>query len=93
MANEFKYITVNPGQSMYDIAVQEYGCYEGVFLLIVHNPTVLVDGLDTELSIGASLAILKTVPSLTANNVAFTNYIAGKGVRVISGNQETISTI
>jgi hypothetical protein len=52
-----KKITVQPNQSVYDIAIQEYGSVEGVFLLMQDNP-LIITSLDVNLIMGTRLQIL-----------------------------------
>lgn len=49
-------IEVQHGQSIWDIALQEYGSVEAVFTLISDNPDVLTD-LDVDLMPGQKLLI------------------------------------
>lgn len=53
------------GQTSIDVAIQEYGCYEGLFLLLEDNPNVSLGG---DLIYGTLINIRDEVPELTANN-------------------------
>lgn len=50
-------IIVQPGQSLEDIALQEYGTIDGVREVVMDNPAVMVDGFSTRLRPGAQLAV------------------------------------
>lgn len=79
-----KTIKTGIGQSLINIAVQEYGCYEGVFLLLDDNPTI-VSSLSHVFAPGTSVVIQNPVPQLTDNNVMVAAKLQNKGVKV-SGN-------
>lgn len=57
---EYKTIEVKAGQSLVDIAIQEYGNVEGVFKFLVHNKGVL-SGITDELLAGDKLAVKKEI--------------------------------
>lgn len=63
-------LTVTQGQTIYDVAMQVYGCYEGIFLLIQDNNVSLV----SELMPGQNLIVRDTVPKLNENNIAVAAY-------------------
>lgn len=71
-----KSITAQSGQTIEDIALQEYGCVEGVVLLLDDNGL----GQDDDVFTGQVLQVRDTVPVLTDNNVAVTEYIKNKGL-------------
>lgn len=53
------------GQTIYDIALQQYGCFEGVFLILEDNPTI---NLNTVLQPNTEIKIKDILPELNANN-------------------------
>jgi hypothetical protein len=56
----FKTIKASEGQTIEDIALQEYGCYEGVFLLLEDNEL----GMDDLLVAKQELKIRQPIPTL-----------------------------
>jgi hypothetical protein len=52
-----RFITVEPGQCLEDIALQEYGSIDGVTMLVRDNMDVFVDGYSTDLTPGIVLRI------------------------------------
>lgn len=70
-----KSIVVEDRQSIYDIAIQEYGGVEGVFSLLKDNPG-LTDGLNTRLTAGAKLKVKSP-----AVNVQVLNYYTENGIK------------
>jgi hypothetical protein len=59
-----KSIIVGNGQQIEDVAIQEYGCQEGVVVLLSDNGL----GLDDLLYPGQVLKVRNVVPELTSNN-------------------------
>lgn len=62
----FKTIYVQAGQSLVDIAIQEYGNVEGIFKLLVHNKGLL-SGITDELLAGDML-LVESSPAKPAEN-------------------------
>ncbi len=58
-------IKVKAGQTIYDIALNKYGCYEGVFLLLQDNGLNLI----SDVLPGQSLVIRDAVPQLNSTNI------------------------
>lgn len=56
------------GQTLIDLALQYYGCYEGLFILLEDNPTI--NSIDEVPQPGTILLIRDSVPALTDNNVS-----------------------
>lgn len=83
-----KIITATYGQTLMDIAVQEYGCYEGVTLLMQDNDLALTANLVA----GQELLIRDAVPELTATNQAVAQYNRLNGISVNSGNDAASSS-
>lgn len=50
-------ITVQPGQCLEDLALQEYGSIDGVSLIVFGNEDVFTDGFCTDLQPGTELVI------------------------------------
>lgn len=57
-------ITVKEGQTLEDIALRYYGCFEGVIILMEDNDLAL----DSPLYVGRELQIRDEVPALTPTN-------------------------
>lgn len=57
--------TVKYGQSLWDIAIQEYGHVHGVELLVKDNPQLSVTGVP---AVGSKVLIRPEVPELSNNN-------------------------
>ena len=53
------------GQTIFDIALQQYGCFEGVFLIMELNPTI---NLNTVLQPNTEIKIKDILPELNADN-------------------------
>lgn len=74
-------VPVHIGQTMVDIAIQEYGCFEGVFMLAEDNnisPTHKVQPGDV-------LKVREPVPFITDNNQAVAAENKANNIRVNSG--------
>lgn len=74
-------VTVHSGQTLVDIAIQEYGCFEGVFLLAEDNaisPT-------KKMNAGDVLMVRDEVPALTDSNQAVARDNKANGIKVNSG--------
>ncbi|MBL7954442.1 MAG: hypothetical protein JNJ91_05350 [Flavobacteriales bacterium] len=54
-------VIVQPGQSLEDIALQEYGSIDGVREVVMDNEDVFVDGFNTRLLPGTTL-VVRDVP-------------------------------
>lgn len=76
-----KSIKALEGQTIYDIAIKEYGCFEGVFVVCEDNGLSLV----SELIPGQTILIREPVPELTDTNVQIASYFAVNKVGVNSG--------
>lgn len=63
-------IIVEPGQSLEDIALQEYGNIDGVRFIVFDNEAVFVDGFCTRLEPGSVLVIRDTPIDLPVFNTA-----------------------
>ena len=83
-----KKIIVRYGQTIFDIAIQEYGCYEGVTVLCQDN----VLSLSSELVAGQVLLIQITVPDFSNGNMQVVNYLVANGIKPNSGYQKPIIT-
>lgn len=78
----YKEIEVFNGQTLKDIAMRRYGCYEGKFLIIQDNPGL---GLSSELAHGQKLKIRTEVPQLTDTNLRVVQYYNDNNIDVNSG--------
>lgn len=65
-----KIITVQPRQTIFDVALQYYGDVEGIGFLLLDNPTI---SLDDPLAYGQKLNIRNEVKNQTIVN-EFLNY-------------------
>lgn len=87
MANTYN-ITIQQGQTLLDIALQEYGSVDGVIMLMRDNGLEL----DAELTPGTSLVVRNT-----PINLAVKNYYAAKGMKLASAvvdiNSEPVDPI
>lgn len=75
-------IKVFEGQTIYDIVIQEYGCFEAIFLLLEDNSSL---NIDSELTAGQSLNIRSEVPEITADNINVIQYFKTKNIKPNSG--------
>mgnify|MGYP001228288781 CR=1 FL=1 len=71
-----KTIYIAPGQTLFDIAVQEYGSVEGVFLVMLAN-TDKIQSITDDLVPGQSLTIwpLKIVQDVVAQEESLSSYL------------------
>ena len=73
-------IKVLSGQTLIDIALQQYGCYEGIKILCQDNGL----SFTSEIHAGDTLLIQDVVPELTDDNIKVANYYAANKVQVNS---------
>lgn len=76
-------IRVGTGQTLCDIAIQEYGCIEGLLLLIEDNNYGNI-GIPVS---GLKVDIRPVVPVLTDENVAIANEYAARSLEAASWRQ------
>ena len=69
-------VKVKLGQTLYDIAIQCYGCPEGVFYLCDDNNL----SLDTELTEGQELVIGEATPVINENNIRVKEQLSLKSI-------------
>jgi hypothetical protein len=71
-----KNIKIEPGQNLFDIAVQEYGSVEGVFLVMLAN-TDKIGSITDDLIPGQSLTIwpLKIIQDVVAQEESLSSYL------------------
>lgn len=81
----YKEVTVLTGQTLYDIAVQEYGHTEGLFLLLEDNDGV-IDDLGETPEAGTNLLVRLEVPELSDDNRAIAAEFARREQKVVSGD-------
>lgn len=74
--------TTESGQTIIDIAIEKYGCYEGVFIILQDNPTLF---LGCNLKPLQRVLLRDDVPVFTDNNIAIAQYFADKNIKVNSG--------
>ncbi len=81
-----KTIFTNPNQTLTDIALQEYGCVEGIFILMEDNPMLNMDG---KLITGQAVQIREAVPELTTNNKAIATELKASSRKINTGTGAT----
>jgi hypothetical protein len=81
-----KTVIVVEGQTIYDIAIKEYGGYEGVFILLEDNSL----DLTTVLTAGDKILVRNVVPELTDNNVLIADYFKANRLNPNSGYLNTV---
>jgi len=71
-----KSITIQAGQNLFDIAIQEYGSVEGVFLVMLAN-TDKIQSITDDLVPGQSLTIwpLKIIQDVVAQEESLSSYL------------------
>jgi len=87
--------TLGNGQSIIDLAVQEYGCYEGLFLMLADNPDV-VQAVSAILPPGTELRVRNPVPELNNTNRSVVAQYITDAVAVACGcteDQDVAKTI
>lgn len=72
-----KSIKAAEGQTIYDIAIKEYGCFEGVFLVCEDNGFTLT----TELVPMQDILIREEVPEYTDSNTQIVDYFKANGLK------------
>lgn len=77
--------TVTYGQTLIDIAVQRYGAYSGVFLLLQDNPAL--ERIEAPLQPGVKLQYRDQVPQLTNRNRDFARQFDLNKVTVNNGRK------
>jgi hypothetical protein len=83
--SKFKPIKTISGQSLIDVALQEYGAYEGVFIILKDNPN-LENTMGVNLVPGTSINIRQEVPELNVNNKSIAQQFATDLVEVATGD-------
>lgn len=81
-----KKIIVRYGQTIYDIAIQEYGCFEGAFVLCQDNGI----SLSAELTAGQILLVNTTVADFNGNNKDVASFFGRFKIIVNSGYQPPV---
>jgi hypothetical protein len=81
-----KTVTVTQGQTLYDIAIQEYGCYEAVLLLCQDNSLSLV----SELLAGDTILVRDGVPAITDSNISVVQYLKTSSFNPNSGYKSDV---
>jgi len=82
--NGFKHITAGDRQSVVDMAMQEYGCYDGVFEIMKDNPELDLS-VHSVLIPGVKVLIKDPIPRLTDKNLGLVEIYRQKKVQVVSG--------
>ncbi|MFA9212471.1 MAG: hypothetical protein ACEQSR_01305 [Candidatus Methylacidiphilales bacterium] len=77
-----KIVEVRQGQTLADIAIKEYGCYEGIGFLLQDNSSLSVD---VDLVPGTLINVQETVPELTTNNITVANVFKTQQINPNSG--------
>lgn len=87
MQKDYKEVRVLSGQSLYDIALQEYGVVASIFVLFQDNTDVL-PYLNYAPSAGTILKVRTTKPTLSEDNIQVAEYYENKDAVVTSGLNE-----
>lgn len=80
-------VKVKLGQTLYDLAIECYGCPEGVFYLCDDNQLPL----DAELTEGQELVFGEAIPVINENNIRVKEQLNSKSIHPNS-NQLPIGT-
>jgi len=86
--DDARHLTVEQGQSVFDIALQEYGSVREVFRLLADNPA-LTSGLNTQLAAGQKLQIQRNPSGLL--NADLVSVFRRNQVRINTGDDTEIS--
>ncbi|OJV30444.1 MAG: hypothetical protein BGO32_08605 [Bacteroidetes bacterium 37-13] len=84
-----KEVILLTGQTLYDLAIQEYGHTDGIFLILEDNPGVVNDFADVPQP-GTKVLVRLNVPELSDNNRAIAAEFARQGKLVASGLAPTV---
>lgn len=79
-----KEVILLTGQTVYDLAVQEYGHTDGVFLLLEDNPELIGEWGDVPQA-GTKVLVRLEIPELSDDNKAIVAEFARKEQKVVSG--------
>ncbi len=82
----YKEVILLTGQTIYDLAVQEYGHTDGVFLLLEDNPELIGEWGDVPQA-GTKVLVRLEVPELSDDNRAIAAEFARREQKVVSGFQ------
>ena len=89
----FKKSKMQPNQSLIDFAMETYGCYEGLLILLVDNMDVL-QAATQEMPSGTELRVRSELPALNDTNLTVVAQYIAKGISVATGgtNSEPVIT-
>ena len=73
-------VIVKYGQTLFDIALEQYGCEEGIITLAEDNALAI----DAELTPGQILLVQSTLPVISANNQTIATYFKTNKVHINS---------
>lgn len=74
-------VIVKYGQTLFDVAMEQYGCEEGVITIANDNALAI----DDDLLPGQILLIQPQIPELSINNITIANYFNTNKIGVNSG--------
>lgn len=77
--SEYYTIVVERGQDIFDLAIQEYGSVEALFVLLGDNPSI---DLTTELAAGATLQIQQSPAATDITDLVAMKWFRNNQVRV-----------
>lgn len=77
----FYQTVVEAGQDIYDLAIQEYGSVEAIFLLFEDNPEL---DLVTELEIGQEIKVRKEPDSTLVESTTQMNFFRTRQIRIVN---------
>jgi hypothetical protein len=86
-----KVVKLAYGQSLYDLAVQEFGHEDGVFLIFEDNPNIVFDFSQTPPA--GTDVLIRDIPVLTDGNRAVAAEIARREKLIVSGNPANYNPI
>lgn len=74
-------VKVKYGQTLVDVALEQYGCEEGIITLAADNALAI----DAELTPGQILLLQSTLPVISVNNQTIATYFKTNKVGINSG--------
>lgn len=70
-------------QTLYDLAIQEYGHVSGIFFILEDNPGIIADFSDVPLP--GTDVLIRDVPVITDSNKVVVSILSDKEKEVVSG--------
>lgn len=79
-----KEVILLTGQTVYDLALQEYGHTDGVFMIVQDNPELIGEWGDVPPA-GSKVQVRLNIPELSENNKAVAAELARREQQVVTG--------